>query len=100
MQSNKLRKLQIYNLISCLIISTIIFFIYNNIPFLNDLLGHLSVNTSFSKPSCEGEGFIFCRPPFIKFLKAGTKPHSFIHILIPLGPLKDLSYGIFVVSIH
>ena len=92
MQSNKLRKLQIYNLISCLIISTIIFFIYNNIPFLNDLLGHLSVNTSFSKPSCEGEGFIFCRPPFIKFL------YYFLYNFIGIDFLIFLQVFFFVLT--
>lgn len=68
MQTNKLRELKEFNILFCLIFSIVIFFLYNNISFLNDLLGHLSVHSSVTKPSCEDDGIYFCRPLFVKFL--------------------------------
>lgn len=44
------------------------FFLYNNVSFLNDLLGQLSVHSSVAKPSCGIDGVYFCRPLFVKFL--------------------------------
>ncbi len=62
-----IKKFIINTPILCLVISIIIFFIFNNISFLHDLLGHLSVYYNFEKPSCT-DGLYFCRPLFSNYL--------------------------------
>ena len=75
MEINKLKKFNVYNLIFCLIFSIIIFYLFNNVSFFNNLLGEINLsdgmgftdNGTISKPkSCND--YFFCRAPTIPYL--------------------------------
>jgi len=70
MKKNNLEKFNIKNIIFCLIISSITFFLFNNISFFNNFLGELNLpinDTDFqSKP--ENCYTYFCRSALIPYL--------------------------------
>lgn len=69
METNSLKKFNIYNTIFCLIFSIIVFFLFNNISFFNNLLGEVNISggTGASKPVVCNDYF-FCRAPTILYL--------------------------------
>ena len=69
MKNNSLKKFNIYNTIFCLIFSIIVFFLFNNISFFNNLLGEVNIGggTGASKPLVCNDYF-FCRAPTIPYL--------------------------------
>ena len=70
MEINKLKKLNVYNLIFCLIFSIIIFYLFNNVSFLNNLLGELNlpVNNTDIQPKPKTCYTYFCRSALIPYL--------------------------------
>ena len=80
MEINNLKRFNIFNIIFCLIFSIIIFFLFNNISFFNNLLGEINLsdgmgftdNGIVSKPVSCNEYF-FCRAP--------TIPHLYYYLL-------------------
>ena len=75
MQVNNLRKFNKYDILFCFIFSIIIFFLFNNISFFNNLLGEINLsdlmgytdNGTASKPKPCNDYF-FCRAPVIPYL--------------------------------
>jgi hypothetical protein len=69
MKNNSLKKFNIYNTIFCLIFSIIVFFLFNNISFFNNLLGEVNIGggTGASKPLVCNDYF-FCRAPTTLYL--------------------------------
>lgn len=71
----KFKNFNIYNSLFCLVFSLIIYFLFNNISFLNELLGEINLsdgmgfteNGNVSKPkSCND--YFFCRAPTVPYL--------------------------------
>jgi hypothetical protein len=69
MKKNNLEKFNIKNIIFCLVISSTIFFLFNNISFFNNLLGELNlpVNDTDIEPNHNCYTY-FCRSPLFPSL--------------------------------
>ena len=66
-KSLEIRKLNKYDILFCIIYSIGLLFLFNNAPYINNLLGIADIYDNFSKPSCDSNTY-FCRPLFIQFL--------------------------------
>ena len=66
---NNSKKFDTFNLVFCFIISIIIFFLFNNISFFNNLLGEVNITgaTGDTKPVACNDYF-FCRAPITLYL--------------------------------
>ena len=68
MSKNNFKKFNLYNLLYSLVISSIIFFIFNNISFFNNLLGEINLAEEGINPKPQTCYIYFCRAAIIPFL--------------------------------
>ena len=68
MSKNNFKQFNLYDLLYSLVISSIIYFIFNNISFLNNLLGEINLAEDGINPKPQTCYVYFCRAAIIPFL--------------------------------
>ena len=68
MSKNNFKQFNLYNLLYCLVISLIIFFVFNNISIFNSLLGEINLAEDGINPKPQTCYVYFCRAAIIPFL--------------------------------